>query len=90
MTDRDLVQLLQLVKNDESAKAVVSDLLRDMIVELLQSNSEIRSSVVAVIKEDLSFSLDCSSFVDYYSNGYSLVLSVDGEHVTSTSFDVSR
>lgn len=80
MTPTDLIEML---KDDD-----VREMLRDVIVDLVRTDSELRASVVQVLHEDVSFYLDCSSWRDYYSEGYSLSLSIDGKEVSSTSFSV--
>lgn len=81
MTTANLLELLQ---TDD-----VREMLRDLIVDLVKTDSEIRDSVVAVLQEECLFTLDCSSSRDYYSEWYDFSLTIDGKRVTSTSFSVS-
>jgi hypothetical protein len=85
MTGLELIQLLQ---NDVDVQEAVTVLLRDRFLELLETDMELRAAAVAVIQEDMSFDLDCSSQYDYYSSGYCISLSVNGQTVSSTSFSV--
>ena len=85
MTGLELIQLLQ---NDVDVQEAVTVLLRDRFLELLETDMELRAAAVAVIQDDMSFDLDCSSQYDYYSSGYCISLSVNGQTVSSTSFSV--
>ena len=62
--------------------------LREVIINLIRTDSEMRAAIVQVLREDVSFELDCNSTRDYYSSGYNITLSIDGQYASSTSFSV--
>jgi hypothetical protein len=78
----NIVEMLHAIKNNEEAKEVFSDL----IIELIKTDLNLKAAITEFLITDVSFNLDCSEFSDYYSNGYNLRLSIDGELVASDSF----
>ncbi len=70
------------------AKAV--DLFHQMIVDAVRNDSDVRKAVTEVLLQDVSFSLSCNDYYDYYHSGYRITLSVNGEEVTSDSFSISK
>lgn len=80
------LELMQDLLTDSQA----SELLRQMILELIQSDSEIRHAIADVIINDVSFGISTDDFYDYYCSGYSISLSVNGSTVDSASISLPR
>lgn len=76
------LELMQSLQNDSNA----TDVLCTILQQLIREDSDLRSALVAVILEDVSFGINCSDSYDYYSHSYRVSLSLNGSEVASDYF----